>query len=143
MIEKFLNRIEVSPAGCWVWQGPRRGGRYDERPYGSFGKGYAHRWSYQYFNGPIPQGLEIDHLCRVRLCVNPEHLEAVTRLVNTMRGTLSAVQKARHARITHCPQGHPYDESNTYVRHDRPAGGRLCKTCGVNRTRERRRLAAR
>ena len=83
----------------------------------------AHRFAYETFVGPIPEGLTIDHLCRIRHCVNPEHLEAVTDRVNILRGEGISAQ---HARATHCPQGHPYDLINTYVA---PDGDRDCRDC--------------
>ena len=79
----------------------------------------AHRWAYERFVGPIPPGLAIDHLCRVRNCVNPDHLEPVTTQENNRR----ALRPAR----THCRHGHPLDEENTYLR---PNGRtRECRTC--------------
>jgi hypothetical protein len=83
----------------------------------------AYRITYETLVGPVPNGLELDHLCRVRACVNPGHLEPVTHRVNTLRGETVA---ARNARATHCPAGHPYDEVNTYA--DR-LGRRSCREC--------------
>jgi hypothetical protein len=81
----------------------------------------AHRWAYEYSIGPIPEHLELDHLCRSRNCVNPEHLEAVTHLENMGRGI--SHQKAK----THCPKGHPYSGENLYVA---PSNGkRYCREC--------------
>lgn len=88
---------------------------------------YAHRAAYQYLRGPIPDGLQLDHLCWVRRCVNPAHLEVVTARVNTLRGENPAAQNARK---THCHRGHPFDEANTYWR---PDGGRDCKACRLAR----------
>ncbi|MGI5247775.1 HNH endonuclease signature motif containing protein [Dactylosporangium sp. CA-139066] len=88
---------------------------------------FLHRASYQAFVGPIPPGLHIDHLCRQRSCGNPEHLEAVTPRENLVRGNAGSNQ----LRKTHCPQGHPYDESNTY--HGKK--GRFCRACGREATR--------
>ena len=106
--------------GCWLWTG-----HLNNKGYGKFSedwriKVYAHRWAYQRFVGPIPDGLQIDHLCRNRACVNPAHLEAVTPRVNQRRSPLCRAHK------THCVNGHPFDEVNTYVRSD---GSRQCRTC--------------
>lgn len=83
-IERFVNRIEVSPSGCWLWQGATyRDG------YGVFRVGgvhvRAHRWAYRRYVKAIPPTLHIDHLCSVKTCVNPDHLEAVTTQENTRR----------------------------------------------------------
>jgi hypothetical protein len=115
--EKFVNRTET----CWLWTG------YLLRGYGRFwfrGKIYlAHRWSYERFVEPIPNGLSLDHLCRVTNCVNPAHLEPVTHRENCLRG-VSPV--AAHAKKTHCPRGHEYDGVRTY----RGSGEhRFCYTC--------------
>jgi hypothetical protein len=80
----------------------------------------VHRWMYEYFNGPIPDGLEIDHLCKTKRCVNPDHLEPVTHAVNMARYA---------ATITHCPLGHAYTEENTL----RKRKGRACRTCANTR----------
>ena len=117
--------------GCWLWTAStRRGG------YGGFWSGgktvRAHRYAYERWVGPIPDGLELDHLCRNPTCVNPDHLEPVTHRENTLRGeTIAAANAAK----THCPQGHPYDERNTYVY---PNGRRNCRTCDRDRDRPRR-----
>lgn len=124
-IEAFMRLVSPEPtSGCWLWLGGDTG-----KGYGSFnlwtGERFrttlAHRWFYEQFNGKVPIGLELDHKCRVRFCVNPSHLEAVTHLENVRRG--------RHAgrEQTHCKYGHPFDQANTtYLR-----GGksRVCKTC--------------
>ena len=120
-IERFWQKVSVDKNGCWLWTGYvlpdgyrrfRRGRAVD-------GVVSAHKWSYEHFVGPVPEGLELDHLCRVRRCCNPDHLEAVTRAENVRRGDLA---KPR----THCPKGHPYSEENT-VRDSR--GAALCRIC--------------
>lgn len=80
-VKAFFDKINPVESGCWEWTASlfRCG-------YGQFGAGkYAHRWSYEFFTGPIPEGLDVDHVCRNRKCVNPDHLEAVTRSVNIKR----------------------------------------------------------
>jgi len=85
----------------------------------------THRVAYEAFVGPIPEGLQIDHLCKQRACCNPEHLEPVTCRENLLRGdTLTAAE----ASAAHCKRGHPFDEANTYLRADRP-GVRGCRAC--------------
>jgi hypothetical protein len=124
VLERFYNKITRIPeSGCWLWDG------YLCQGYGSFSlngkQQQAHRVSYELHVGPIPEGLQIDHLCRVRCCVNPAHLEPVTQRENLLRGnTFQAAQSKR----THCPQGHPYDEKNTYRCH---RGHRNCKACSL------------
>lgn len=124
---------KVNTSGeCWIWEGSTNGkGGYGVMSLppahrsGKADKEYAHRLMYTWRVGEIPPGMEIDHLCRNRLCVNPAHLEAVTRRENQARGvgTFTAVNAPKTA----CPVGHPYDESNTYVH---PLTGyRQCRVC--------------
>lgn len=120
-IERF-NQKYLLDGECWKWIGAhsRSYPTMSVKPYKR--TIYAHRFAYEYFVGPIPEGLEIDHLCGVRDCVNPSHLEAVDRRTNILRSTnFAAVQ----AQITQCPRGHPYDEENTYMHR----GHRQCRVC--------------
>lgn len=122
---------------CWPWVGGRTKDGYGHFcPNGP--KEYVHRFSYELHVGPIPSGKQIDHLCRNRRCVNPAHLEAVTKRVNWERGEASS---ARNRRKTHCIYGHAFTPDNTY----RDAqGNRSCRICGRRANRESRaRIAAR
>jgi hypothetical protein len=126
-------------SGCWYWLGYVNK-RSTLHGYGRIGFGgrkvLAHRFMYQFFLGPIPVGLELDHLCRNHACCNPAHLEAVTHAENMGRGEI--------ARRTHCPRGHPYDAENTRIckRGREGTSFRQCKTCdrarGSSRERQRR-----
>lgn len=128
--------------GCWLWTQSVRG----RSGYGSMSIDnrtvYAHRTSYQAFRGPIPNGKQLDHLCRVRRCVNPDHLEVVTSKINTLR---SEAASAINARKTHCLRGHLFDESNTqsYVRSSTGSVIRYCRECGLAKKRRLRAAAGR
>lgn len=104
-VDRFLLYVHKT-GDCWNWTGGK-----NQKGYGLFWnpplRQGAHRVAYQLFNGPIPDGLEIDHLCRNRGCVNPAHLEAVDHRTNVLRSP-DHVGK-REARKTHCPRGHEYD----------------------------------
>ncbi|CAL9481199.1 HNH endonuclease signature motif containing protein [Streptomyces sp. enrichment culture] len=123
-----------APGPCHLWTGAT-----NERGYGSFwadGRTVkAHRWSYEQHVGPIPPGLDVDHICRRRACVNPAHLRAVTHRDNILASTNHV---ARRAAVTHCPAGHPYDETHTYRA---PNGTRKCRTCKLARLRAARAAA--
>jgi hypothetical protein len=95
----------------------------------------AHRFAYESVHGPITPGLVIDHLCRVRLCVNPAHLEPVTPGENSRRGYAWLLNRRNHQTVkTHCPAGHAYRGANLYVS---PRGDRRCRTCHRERMRWR------
>lgn len=132
-IDRFLSYV-VAPAGatgCWFWTGGHKSEGYAAFSFGHGRTSGAHRWSYEFFNGTIPAGLVIDHLCRNRGCVNPMHLEAVTDRVNTLRG---ANQVAANAAKTHCVHGHAFDAENTR----RTRRGRVCRSCERNRPSRQR-----
>lgn len=114
-------RVEDEPGGCWIWPGSKSVG-YGLVLWRGKMKG-THVICYEHFVGPIPEGLELDHLCRHTDCCNPDHLEPVTGRVNTLRGVGPT---AINARKTHCVNGHEFTEENTYLR---PTGGRMCKAC--------------
>lgn len=125
-VAAFWNKVEKT-ATCWLWRGHI--GRLGYGVFSMYRKlAKAHRVSYEWAKGPIGEGLEIDHLCRVRHCVNPEHLEAVTHSTN-MRRSLSP--PGFHAAKTHCLRGHPFDETNTYLG---SKGERFCRKCGIARS---------
>jgi hypothetical protein len=124
-LDRFWAKVEKTE-GCWNWTAVKRGG------YGLFRfrdtKISAHRLTYELIKGAIPDGLVIDHLCRNRACVNPDHLEAVTNKTNILRGAgLCAANAVKDA----CPKGHPYTPANTYTR----VGSRACRECHRIRTR--------
>lgn len=128
--ERFDARWIPEPnSGCWLWTGKTVLG------YGMFWIDQynlipAHRFSWQREVGPIPEGLDIDHLCRVRACINPRHLEPVTRKVNILRGEGAC---AKHARQTHCKRGHELIPENVY----NYGTTRNCKPCAIQRSNDR------
>lgn len=146
-LERFMLKVEVLESGCWRWTA-------------ATGKGYSrmnvegrviemHRWSYEQFVGPIPEGLHLDHTCHTddpscpggqdcphRRCVCPWHLEPVTVGENTLRGnTLAAHKKAQ----TECIHGHPFDEPNTYRAKNGTRACRRCKADSMVRDRAKKR----
>lgn len=126
--QRFRSKYRIGKSGCWLWTSPLPPSGYARYTIGY--KAYqAHRLSYETYIGPIPDGLQLDHLCRVRHCVNPTHVEPVTNWENLKRGVGPS---AINARKTRCNRGHPYTEDNTHIN---PAGARRCRKCHRDRQR--------
>lgn len=128
---RFWRHVAITP-GCWLWLA-----HLTEDGYGRFSdenhrQVYAHRWSYETLVGSVDDGLELDHLCRVRNCVNPSHLEPVTKRENMIRGESFA---AVNARKTHCDYGHEFTPDNLAPD---TKGRRICRECARRRNREYR-----
>ncbi len=130
LLDRFWAKVQKTE-GCWIWTGA-----ISANGYGNFWDGTRqvspHRWAYETFVGPIPEGLQIDHVrdrgCASRACVRPDHLEPVTGTENQARSPLTPSGKVA------CPQGHAYDEANTYVNRQ---GKRECRACHRDRARVR------
>lgn len=123
-LERFWKKVSKdSDTGCWLWIGATNNQDYGQINLGApvYRLILAHRASWEIHHGPILDGLTIDHRCRNRKCVNPDHLEPVTHTVNVERGECGIVNRSK----THCPSGHIYDEENTYLYEDR----RYCREC--------------
>lgn len=121
----YLNeRYTVNEAGCWIWVGTIDIGGYG-RAVRDKKESKAHRLSYEMHRGPIPAGMFLDHLCRVRACINPDHLEPVTARENLLRGI---GHPAINAAKTHCKRGHEFTPDNTYRAPNYPTR-RMCKVC--------------
>lgn len=122
---EILGRIQITK-DCWEWTGAHTSGGYAHAIFD--GKNVSvHRWMYEFLTQPIAKDLHIDHLCRNRGCVNPDHMEPVTPRENVIRGDSPALAAIKQLSKTHCPQGHEYNNENTYVHPI--TRGRNCKEC--------------
>ena len=139
---RFQSKVRVADNGCWLWMAAKING------YGRYGQGRgrhvaAHRFSYETLIGAIPSGLEIDHLCLTKHCVNPAHLEPVTHSENIRRAFVNGQAKGQaqptkglkmvERRNSHCPQGHDLSVHGL----EKPGHGWRCKLCHRDRERER------
>ena|SRR3990167_8473917 len=126
ILQKIEEKYEPEPnSGCWLWTGAITYGGYGVLKIGNT-MTTAHRVSYELHKGKIPEGLQLDHLCRVRCCVNPDHLEPVTNKENMRRGLGNGPAVKKQLSKTHCPKSHPYSGENLYLMKN---GGRKCREC--------------
>lgn len=133
VLDRFWKKVKKTDS-CWEWLVSKTKGGYGQ--FNLDGKGdmrYAHRLSYEFLVGPIPKGMQLDHLCRNRGCVNPEHLEIVDNKTNSLRGIS---EPAKNARKTHCIAGHPLSGKNLYIVHlSSGEVWRRCATCHKRRNK--------
>jgi len=148
-LERFESKYITEPnTGCWIWIGQKTNKGY---PGFSFfyhnqenrKQGYAHRFSYEQFVGPIPRGKELDHLCRVRLCVNPKHLEPVSHLINVRRSlaAIGPVWPTMQRAMRFCKRGHEFTVENTrWNKKPFNRSARSCRLCLREYMRNYRRI---
>lgn len=125
MKKQWWERFTVSETGCWEWSASCTKAGYGQVMVGGKQR-YSHRLFYERFKGPIPEGLQLDHLCRNKRCCNPSHLEVVTGRVNVRRST---APPAANAVATHCLNGHAFTEANTFTYSGKYGPKRQCREC--------------
>lgn len=135
--DKFWLRAVVQD-GCWGWRGSLTSAGYAQFHLRGGGRAVGHRWLWEQLYGPVPEGLELDHLCRNRGCTNPDHLEAVTHRENVQRGLTPIVAGNWQRARTECPKGHPYSPENTGITTIGSSVRRYCRTCKRGKARVRR-----
>jgi hypothetical protein len=150
-VERYLKQSNASPerqktrleakipedrTGCWLWSGSLTKAGYGLMRTGPGKRDYVHRLAYRLFVGEIPDGLQLDHLCRHRACFNPRHLEPVTSRDNFLRGNSPGAVAHRTGM---CRNGHPLTPDNVLVR--AATGARRCRTCHIKWQRQRRAAA--
>ncbi len=123
--EHFWTKVSLSPDGCWLWTAGKNGVGYGMFAVADRRKKLSHRLAYETLIDLVGVGLDLDHLCRVRRCCNPAHLEPVTRGENIRRGIGPSIAGQRQAAKTHCPRGHELSGNNVYAYR----GKRGCKSC--------------
>lgn len=122
---RFWAKVKLNSSGCLEWMGARNNLGYGHFRWEGRTRG-AHRVAYQILIGAVPDGLQLDHLCRNRACVDVDHLEPVTASENVRRGLIPEIRRQQHAHVTHCPQGHAYAAPNLQIT---KAGHRKCREC--------------
>lgn len=134
-LHRFQKKIELDLlTGCWNWTAATIKSGYGYFSYNGKPR-LSHRISYEHWNGKIPNGLHIDHICRNRLCANPSHLEVVTNKENCNRGVHPKGIYHHYGKKTHCIRNHPFDKNNTYRD---SKGSRQCIKCSRMRVKEHR-----
>jgi hypothetical protein len=129
VFERYWPKVAwAGPDECWEWTAARNWRGYGEFHLQGRTRIKAHRVAYELVIGPIPEGMQLDHICRDRGCVNPLHLEPVTNRENVLRGVGVT---ARNAVKTHCKRGHPFDDANTLIHPPTRGRGerRQCRAC--------------
>lgn len=131
--ERFSSKVQFSDDGCWLWRASRT-----RHGYGRYGKGrrvdgwgVAHKCGWEFIHGPVPEGLELDHLCRVPSCVNPAHLEPVSHAENIIRGDNGNRNGLCRRNL------HPWIPENIYLDGGRGNGNQRCKECRKEWERQR------
>jgi len=120
---------------CWYWVSSKTINGYGQFSLNGKTK-LAHRLSYEHFKEKIPKELQINHICRTRHCVNPDHLEAITQQENIGKGLGGINNRIK----THCPQGHEYSKENTQIRPNGKRNCRICHRIGSNQYNQRKKL---
>jgi len=123
--ERFMDMVKKMPSGCWEWQAAKNDLGYGQLTLPGKKRVYAHRFSYEKHVGPIPEGMDLDHLCRNPSCVNPDHLEPVTHRENMHRGASPSITVFLSGR---CARGHEMTGDNVYWSPTVP-GKRECRKC--------------
>ena len=123
--QRFQDKIQPEPnSGCWLWEGALTSHGYGSVWLNGCVHG-AHRAVYEFYKGPIPADKELDHLCRIRSCCNPDHLEPVIHMVNSQRGDVGLYKKIQ----THCKRGHEFTPENTRAEISNRSVVRRCRAC--------------
>lgn len=133
-IDKTVSIIQIT--GCWMWMGAMSVAGYGRIRWRGVWRA-AHRVFYEMYKGPIPEGMQVDHVCKLPACVNPDHLDACSPVENNLR---SSSPSARNAKKTACLRGHAFDAANTIITMSH-VGNRIhraCRECRRNNDRARR-----